>query len=139
MLREDTHRARTQPGARPAALPRGDHPPSPPPPPAGPRPQGFPALLRVTFFYFLGRTDLYNEDVESAAARLTDALAACRRDAEGHKRVILRYLVPVRGAGAGWAGRQTAGWMVGRRLCFACHALLAAAARGAALDSPTAP
>lgn len=54
----------------------------------------FPALYRVTFFYFLGRTELYNENVELAAQRLGDALAACRRDAEGHKRNILRYLVP---------------------------------------------
>ncbi|GBF96955.1 hypothetical protein Rsub_09035 [Raphidocelis subcapitata] len=54
----------------------------------------FPALYRVTFFYFLGRTELYNENVELAATRLGDALAATRRDAAGHKRAILRYLVP---------------------------------------------
>ena len=114
----------------------------------------FPAALRVTFFYFLGRTELYNENVELAARRLGacrvdvvgkegvvggdrdaaaaqcalggreeeawspssetqlspqppplaatprppgaagDALAATRRDADAHRRTILRYLVP---------------------------------------------
>lgn len=54
----------------------------------------FPAALRVTFFYFLGRTELYNENVDLAAKRLGDALAATRRDAAAHKRSILRYLVP---------------------------------------------
>ncbi|KAI8471608.1 MAG: hypothetical protein J3K34DRAFT_416655 [Monoraphidium minutum] len=56
--------------------------------------KAFPALHRVTFFYFLGRTELYNENVELAATRLGDALAACRRDAHSHKKTILRYLVP---------------------------------------------
>lgn len=82
--------------ARRQPRPRSRRPRSQPPTP--PAPQDFPALYRVTFFYFLGRTELYNENVELAAKRLGDALAATRRDAAGHKRAILRYLVPVGGA-----------------------------------------
>jgi hypothetical protein len=72
-------------------------------------------MYRVTFFYFLGRTELYNENVELAAKRLGDALAACRRDAEDHKRNILRYLVPVSAAARQTTRRGVLAAPAGRR------------------------
>ena len=51
----------------------------------------------MTFHYYLGRTQLYNEAIAEADDHLTRALRQCRAGAVGHKRKILRYLVPVSG------------------------------------------
>eukprot|EP00877_Chromochloris_zofingiensis_P006946 jgi/Chrzof1/2504/Cz11g18030.t1 len=58
--------------------------------------QGFPASYRVTFLYYLGRTQLYNEDIASAVMNLMRAFQDCLPAAVANRQKILRYLVPIK-------------------------------------------
>ena len=56
----------------------------------------FPVAQLVTYKYFVGRLSMLNSQVVKAAAELQFAFDRCPRGAAKNKRLILRYLVPVR-------------------------------------------
>mmetsp|Transcript_19559 Transcript_19559/g.42193 ORF Transcript_19559/g.42193 Transcript_19559/m.42193 type:complete len:402 (+) Transcript_19559:100-1305(+) len=50
----------------------------------------------VTYRYFVGRLNMFEDQYEDAETNLDYALQHCRRDAINNKRLILSYLVPVK-------------------------------------------
>lgn len=50
----------------------------------------------VTYRYYVGRLNLFEDQYEAAEENLEYALAHCYKDAVANKKRILRYLVPVK-------------------------------------------
>jgi hypothetical protein len=57
--------------------------------------RAFPAAQRVAYHYYVGRIAIFTERFGEARGHLSAALAGCLRAARGHRRRILRFLVPV--------------------------------------------
>ncbi|XP_057765815.1 enhanced ethylene response protein 5-like [Salvia miltiorrhiza] len=56
----------------------------------------FPVRDKVTYMYYTGRLEVYNENFPAADHKLSYALAHCSRKKEANIRMILKYLVPVK-------------------------------------------
>eukprot|EP00270_Netrium_digitus_P005018 TRINITY_DN16533_c0_g1_i1.p1 TRINITY_DN16533_c0_g1~~TRINITY_DN16533_c0_g1_i1.p1 ORF type:complete len:410 (+),score=100.71 TRINITY_DN16533_c0_g1_i1:54-1232(+) len=56
----------------------------------------FPVRDQVTFQYYSGRLEVFNDNLNEANERLTYALERCDWSKQGNIRKILKYLVPVR-------------------------------------------
>ncbi|CAI9116522.1 OLC1v1017689C1 [Oldenlandia corymbosa var. corymbosa] len=56
----------------------------------------FPVQDRVTYMYYTGRLEVYNENFREADYRLSYALARCDPRKEANIRKILTYLVPIK-------------------------------------------
>ncbi|EFJ28148.1 hypothetical protein SELMODRAFT_91805 [Selaginella moellendorffii] len=58
--------------------------------------EDFPAKDRVTYMYYTGRLEVFNDNVSAADRKLTYALERCDPFKKANIRMILKYLVPVR-------------------------------------------
>ncbi|GAA0155759.1 hypothetical protein LIER_13416 [Lithospermum erythrorhizon] len=56
----------------------------------------FPVRDKVTYMYYTGRLEVYNENFNAADQKLSYALAHCDARKEANIRMILRYLIPVK-------------------------------------------
>ncbi|PKA60526.1 hypothetical protein AXF42_Ash017932 [Apostasia shenzhenica] len=56
----------------------------------------FPSRDKVTYMYYTGRLELYNENFIVADQKLTYALVHCNSQYEANLRMILKYLIPVK-------------------------------------------
>ncbi|URE16342.1 PAM [Musa troglodytarum] len=56
----------------------------------------FPVKDKVTYMYYTGRLEVYNENFLVADQKLTYALMHCSPRKEANKRMILKYLIPVK-------------------------------------------
>ncbi|KMZ70206.1 putative PCI domain-containing protein [Zostera marina] len=56
----------------------------------------FPIRDKVTYMYYTGRLEVYNENFLPADQKLTYALKYCRSESEVNIRMILKYLIPVK-------------------------------------------
>ncbi|WOL20240.1 enhanced ethylene response protein 5 [Canna indica] len=56
----------------------------------------FPVKDKVTYMYYTGRLEVYNENFLVADQKLTYALMHCCPEREDNKRMILKYLIPVK-------------------------------------------
>ncbi|KAG6496608.1 enhanced ethylene response protein 5-like [Zingiber officinale] len=56
----------------------------------------FPVKDKVTYMYYTGRLEVYNENFTVADQKLTYALMHCSPNKEANKRMILKYLIPVK-------------------------------------------
>ncbi|KAJ8461482.1 hypothetical protein OPV22_034408 [Ensete ventricosum] len=56
----------------------------------------FPVKDKVTYMYYTGRLEVYNENFLLADQKLTYALMHCSPGKEANKRMILKYLIPVK-------------------------------------------
>lgn len=55
-----------------------------------------PISHKVTYRYYVGRLNLYEDNYDGAEANLEYAFTNCHKDAIRNKRCILRYLIPVK-------------------------------------------
>jgi hypothetical protein len=58
--------------------------------------KAFPAAQRVAYHYYMGRIAIFTERFSEASEHLSAAFGGCLGSASGHRRKILRFLVPVR-------------------------------------------
>ncbi|KAG9455701.1 hypothetical protein H6P81_000209 [Aristolochia fimbriata] len=56
----------------------------------------FPTRDKVTYMYYTGRLEVYNENFLSADQKLTYSLKHCNPRREANVRMILKYLIPVK-------------------------------------------
>ncbi|XP_051150272.1 enhanced ethylene response protein 5 isoform X1 [Andrographis paniculata] len=56
----------------------------------------FPVRDKVTYMYYTGRLEVYNENFLAADQKLSYALTHCNPEKEANIRMILKYLVPVK-------------------------------------------
>ncbi|GAB4853803.1 Enhanced ethylene response protein 5 [Ancistrocladus abbreviatus] len=56
----------------------------------------FPARDKVTYMYYTGRLEVFNENFLAADQKLSYALIHCNPDHEANVRMILKYLIPVK-------------------------------------------
>ncbi|KAK3436284.1 enhanced ethylene response protein 5 [Eucalyptus grandis] len=56
----------------------------------------FPQRDKVTYMYYTGRLEVYNENFTAADQKLSYALAHCNPHSEANIRMILKYLIPVK-------------------------------------------
>ncbi|VFQ83015.1 unnamed protein product [Cuscuta campestris] len=56
----------------------------------------FPLRDKVTYMYYTGRLEVYNENFRAADQKLSYALSHCDPQKEGNVRMILKYLIPVK-------------------------------------------
>ncbi|PIA64361.1 hypothetical protein AQUCO_00100085v1 [Aquilegia coerulea] len=56
----------------------------------------FPVRDKVTYMYYTGRLEVYNENFLAADQKLEYALVYCNPRSEGNIRMILKYLIPVK-------------------------------------------
>ncbi|XP_057545425.1 enhanced ethylene response protein 5 [Amaranthus tricolor] len=56
----------------------------------------FPTRDKVTYMYYTGRLEVFNENFPAADQKLSYALAHCHPDHESNIRMILKYLIPVK-------------------------------------------
>ncbi|KAI3422910.1 PCI domain-containing protein [Psidium guajava] len=56
----------------------------------------FPQRDKVTYMYYTGRLEVYNENFTAADQKLSYALAHCNPRSESNIRMILKYLIPVK-------------------------------------------
>ncbi|KAK8918253.1 hypothetical protein KSP39_PZI021111 [Platanthera zijinensis] len=56
----------------------------------------FPSSDKVTYMYYTGRLEVYNENFVAADQKLTYALMHCNSRHEANLRMILKYLIPVK-------------------------------------------
>lgn len=56
----------------------------------------FPTRDKVTYMYYTGRLEVFNENFPAADQKLSYALAHCHPDHEANIRMILKYLIPVK-------------------------------------------
>ncbi|KAK6944834.1 Proteasome component (PCI) domain [Dillenia turbinata] len=56
----------------------------------------FPARDKVTYMYYTGRLEVYNENFPAADHKLSYALIHCNPQNEANIRMILKYLIPVK-------------------------------------------
>ncbi|XP_077212517.1 enhanced ethylene response protein 5-like [Tasmannia lanceolata] len=56
----------------------------------------FPMRDKVTYMYYTGRLEVFNENFLAADQKLTYALMHCNPRSEGNIRMILKYLIPVK-------------------------------------------
>lgn len=56
----------------------------------------FPVRDKVTYMYYTGRLEVYNENFPAADHKLTYALTHCDPQKEANIRMILKYLIPVK-------------------------------------------
>ncbi|KAL7095949.1 hypothetical protein ACP275_10G054600 [Erythranthe tilingii] len=56
----------------------------------------FPDRDKVTYMYYTGRLEVYNENFPAADHKLSYALAHCNASKEANIRMILKYLIPVK-------------------------------------------
>eukprot|EP00897_Mesotaenium_endlicherianum_P006031 jgi/Mesen1/5456/ME000273S04703 len=58
--------------------------------------QLFKVYFKVTYKYYTGRLDVFNDTFAAADEKLTHALSRCQRSKVGNIRRILKYLIPVK-------------------------------------------
>ncbi|KAL8456537.1 hypothetical protein ACS0TY_034670 [Phlomoides rotata] len=56
----------------------------------------FPVRDKVTYMYYTGRLEVYNEDFPAADHKLSYALKHCNTKEDANIRMILKYLIPVK-------------------------------------------
>ncbi|KAL8464060.1 hypothetical protein ACS0TY_033833 [Phlomoides rotata] len=56
----------------------------------------FPVRDKVTYMYYTGRLEVYNEDFPAADHKLSYALTHCNTKEDANIRMILKYLIPVK-------------------------------------------
>ncbi|KAK4396928.1 Enhanced ethylene response protein 5 [Sesamum angolense] len=56
----------------------------------------FPVRDKVTYMYYTGRLEVYNENFPAADHKLSYALTHCNAQKEANIRMILKYLIPVK-------------------------------------------
>ncbi|KAF8400984.1 hypothetical protein HHK36_014287 [Tetracentron sinense] len=56
----------------------------------------FPVRDKVTYMYYTGRLEVFNENFPAADQKLTYALMHCNHRSEANIRMILKYLIPVK-------------------------------------------
>ncbi|XP_031384074.1 enhanced ethylene response protein 5 isoform X2 [Punica granatum] len=56
----------------------------------------FPKRDKVTYMYYTGRLDVFNENFSAADHKLSYALTHCNPQSEANIRMILKYLIPVK-------------------------------------------
>ncbi|KAL9253006.1 Enhanced ethylene response protein 5-like protein [Drosera capensis] len=56
----------------------------------------FPSRDKVTYMYYTGRLEVFNENFPAADQKLSYALSHCNPDHEANLRMILKYLIPVK-------------------------------------------
>lgn len=56
----------------------------------------FPKRDKVTYMYYTGRLEVFNENFPAADHKLSYALKHCNRQSEANIRMILKYLIPVK-------------------------------------------